>query len=102
MPNTTRNEQRCTVINPDGTFIAVANLGWLLRHSYQVERIVIVSRKDWHNKRTNDSGPAVLTAHMSDGRSFIATFASLEVCSEWVHNRTIHGRRFAHVKVAGA
>jgi len=99
--HTNAPDNRCTVINADGTFVRVRNLQWLLRHSYQVNRIVIVSLKEWVNgaHKNSNSGPAILTAHLNDGRSFVATFESLNVCSEWVHARTIHRRRFAHVVV---
>jgi hypothetical protein len=79
MPKDTDN--RCTVINPDGTFIAVKNLRWLLRHAYQVTAIHFITR--------TDSSKAVMTAQLSDNRAFQCVWNDIDIGLDWCNRPSL-------------
>lgn len=71
------------VTKPDGTQKEVKNLGWLLRHAGEVERITLSDRTD--GARCG----CVLTAELGDGTLYTSPFNSLQICLEWVKRRSL-------------
>lgn len=72
------------VIRPDGSERKVKNLGWLLRHWRDVDRLTI---------KTFPTHAAVLTAHMRDGTRYVTGWASTDVMVEWLHRPVFYCTR---------
>jgi hypothetical protein len=63
-----------TVYYGAGKVRTVRNLGWLLRHAKDVLHITIYG--------TGDGGAAVRVT-LDDGRLYVTTFGSMEICLRW-------------------
>jgi len=66
------------VQHPDGTQREVRNLGWLLRHRWEVTSLNVTHPADPENA-------AQLCAVLNDGRRYVTDFASLQVLWRWLH-----------------
>lgn len=87
------------VVNKDGTYKEVSNLGWLLRHwdeveSFRVEggqtRVIIIDekgkRKHWSiPDEPRDYFDSVMIANLRDGRKYVTRWASYDVMLDWLH-----------------
>lgn len=82
-----------TVITPDGRRTPVKNLGWLLRHAADVERIEFTTDAPHGTFWTAEN--YILTATLRDGTRYVTPFASAEVFRQWVQRPSL-----AHVDVA--
>lgn len=70
------------ITKPDGTERKVKNLGWLLRHWKEVERIYVT---------TFPTQPAaVMRVIMRDGTVYRTGWASVDVLVAWLHRPTFY------------
>lgn len=72
------------VIRPDGQVRRVKNLGWLLRHWKEVNRIQV-------RENDNPDDDAYLVAHMDDGSLYRTGWACRDVCFDWLRRPVFYG-----------
>lgn len=81
------------VVNPDGTYKSVLNLGWLLRHWRDVASFEVLTGTARHIGGFDIPGTeadrlgqwdATLVAHLKDGRRYVTRFASHRVLLDWL------------------
>lgn len=97
------------VFNPDGTYREVTNLGWLLRHSSEVERVeahggnvvaFMLDGSEWSSRKELTRIPdesvggardSLMIARLRDGRVYVTRWASYEVMSDWLSRPRFKG-----------
>lgn len=81
------------VVNADGSYREVLNLGWLLRHWQEVQGFEVLTGTARHiggfevpNTDQDRLGQwdATLVAHLRDGRRYVSRFASHRVLLDWL------------------
>lgn len=103
------------VVNKDGAFKEVANLGWLLRHWDEVEAFEVLGgntkcvhleswysnvRKNWtvapmwclpDEDQPMHSMDSVMVAYLKDNRVYVTRWASYSVMLDWVQRPKFRG-----------
>ena len=72
---------RTYITKPNGKVKEVKNLGWLQRHSTEVEHILLSDRND------GAKCGCKLVARLSDGTYYTTSFNSYQVCKDWIAAR---------------
>jgi hypothetical protein len=77
----------------DGTEIKeVANLGWILRHWKDVERIRVTPIFKTDDVTNPDHWDCAVIFYLNDGRYYATPFASSSVCLDWLDRPVFRGR----------
>jgi hypothetical protein len=72
------------VVCPNGPAKRVKDLGWLLRHAADVERITVILQQ-------SGQWDCHLYAYLKDGRSYSCGWASRRVCRDWLRRPRFAG-----------